>query len=213
MRRRSTPLFVTPIAVALALSITSCGDDGPDIVKPPIQHAAGGVPTVAVPPAPAPLSPAEGANVVVPFTISWGAVTDPTGIIAYNWQLSPAATFAPMVRMNSTNGATQSTVSGLPPGTYFWRVQAVNGAFESGPFSVARTVVVTGTGPATLPTPVLGPTQAYSTFHPREVVQFHWGAVTGAITYRLRISNQPNLPPRPEPARVLSRSVKCRPVC
>src|SRR5215217_4886026 len=39
----------------------------------------------AAPPAPTPLSPADGASVLVPFTIAWSAVSDPTGIVAYNW--------------------------------------------------------------------------------------------------------------------------------
>src|SRR2546422_8398482 len=48
--------------------------------------AAGGRAAAAVPPAPTPLAPAFGANVLVPFTISWSAVSDPSGIVAYNWQ-------------------------------------------------------------------------------------------------------------------------------
>src|SRR5947209_4430438 len=50
--------------------------------------AAGGHARAAVPPAPAPLTPAAGASVLVPFTISWAAVSDPSGIVAYNWQVS-----------------------------------------------------------------------------------------------------------------------------
>jgi len=201
MNRRLISLCHTGIAVVVALSFSSCSNDSPSIVEPPDIHHIG--PSVA-PPAPAPSSPANGASVVVPFTISWGAAGDPATIVAYNWQLSSSATFSPIVRMGSTNGATQDVVSGLPAGTYFWRVQAVNSAFEQGPFSAAQTVVVTGAGPTTLPTPVLGPTQAYSTFHPREVIRFHWGAVAGAVTYRLEISNDANFPLGQVPAGVLT---------
>src|SRR5262245_1711579 len=81
----------------------------------------------AGPPAPALLGPADGAPVTEPFTIAWEAVTDPHGIVAYNWQVSPSSSFSPVVALNSTSGQTQDTVAGLPPGTYFWRVQAVNG--------------------------------------------------------------------------------------
>src|SRR5437899_12748854 len=42
--------------------------------------AAGGRAAAAIPPAPTPLAPAFGANVLVPFTISWSAVSDPSGI-------------------------------------------------------------------------------------------------------------------------------------
>src|SRR2546425_3154398 len=47
---------------------------------------------------------------------------------------------------NSTNGATQDIVSGLANGTYFWRVQAVNGAFVQGAWSPAQSFNVTGAG-------------------------------------------------------------------
>src|SRR5207302_2439748 len=71
------------------------------------------------PAAPTPLAPVNGASVTVPFTASWSAVSDPSGIIAYNWQVSPSSTFAPVILQNSTSGQTQATVSGLANGTYF----------------------------------------------------------------------------------------------
>src|SRR5690349_6026845 len=66
-------------------------------------------PTPAVPsgpPAPSPLAPANGASVTVPFTISWSAVSDPSGIVAYNWQVSPSSTFSTVVALDSTSGQT-----------------------------------------------------------------------------------------------------------
>ena len=39
---------------------------------------AGGM-AAAAPPAPTPLGPVNGANVTVPATMSWSAVTDPSG--------------------------------------------------------------------------------------------------------------------------------------
>src|ERR1051325_2072128 len=83
----------------------------------------------AAPLAPAPVAPADGASVIVPFTISWTAVNDPSGIVAYNGQGSSSPDFPPVILQSSTNGATQDNVSGLSNGTYYWRVQAVNGAF------------------------------------------------------------------------------------
>jgi len=96
--------------------------------------------TAAVPPAPTPLAPADGASVTVPFTISWSAVTDPNpnGITAYNWQVSLSSSFTSVALQNSTNGQTQDTVSGLPNGSYFWRVQAFSGAFIQGAWSAAQ---------------------------------------------------------------------------
>jgi hypothetical protein len=136
------------------------------------------------------LSPTDGAGVTEPFTISWTAVSDPTGIIAYNWQVSSSSAFTSLLLQNSTNGATQDSVSGLANGTYFWRVQAVNGAFEQGAWSQPRSFTVTGAGGA----PSLAPPQGYSTFHPSEVMTFTWSAIPGTATYVLQYSTDPSFP-------------------
>ena len=148
----------------------------------------------AAPPAPTPLAPANGASVLVPFTISWSAVSDPSGIVAYNWQVSPSSAFTTVILQNSTSGATQDTVSGLANGTYFWRVQAANGAFQQGAWSQARSFNVTGVGPGAPGAPTLGPTKGYSTFHPFEVMTFNWTAVPGAATYVLQAATDPSFP-------------------
>jgi hypothetical protein len=153
---------------------------------------AGSLAFAAPPPAPSALSPADGASVTEPFTISWTAVSDPTGIIAYNWQVSSSSTFTSVVLQNSTNGATQASVSGLADGTYFWRVQAVNGAFEQGAWSQPRSVTVAGTG--SLGAPSLAPPQGYSTFHPLETMTFNWSAVPAAATYVFQYSTDPSFP-------------------
>src|SRR5438128_8388856 len=151
-------------------------------------------PSVAAPAAPAPLAPASGASLLEPFTLSWSAVSDPGGIVAYNWQVSPSSSFVPVVLQSSTMGPTQDTVSGLANGTYFWRVQAVDSALVQGTWSQARSFTVTGTGPGAPGTPTLSPTKAYSTFHPREVMTFNWSAVPGAATYFLEAATDPNFP-------------------
>jgi hypothetical protein len=156
--------------------------------------AAWGSPAAAAPPAPVPLAPANGAGLLEPFTLSWSAVSDPSGIVAYNWQVSPSSSFAPVVLQNSTMGPTQDTVSGLANGTYFWRVQAVNSALVQGAWSQPRSFAVTGVGPGAPGTPTLSPTKAYSTFHPREVMTFNWSAVPGAATYFLEAATDPNFP-------------------
>ena len=149
----------------------------------------------APPPAPAPTAPANGASVTIPFTISWSAVTDPSGIVSYTWQVSTSSSFTPIVAQGSTNGTTtQDTVSGLANGTYFWRVQAINGAFESGVWSAGQSVTVTGAGPGAPGIPTLGPPKGYSTFHPFEAMTFNWTATSGAATYILQASTDPNFP-------------------
>lgn len=148
--------------------------------------------TVAVP---NPLSPASGTNLTSPLTISWSAVTDPSGILGYNWQVSTSSTFPTIALQNSTNvGTTQDTVSGLPNGTYFWRVQAASGAFVNSAWSAARSFNITGAGPGQPGTPALSPTKAYSTFHPLEVMTFNWTPVTGAASYVLQASKDPSFP-------------------
>ncbi len=149
----------------------------------------------AQPPAPTLVAPAAGASVQEPFTISWSAVTDSSGIIGYNWQVSSSSTFTPVVLQNSTNSQiTQDTVSGLANGTYFWRVQAVNGAFQQGASSQPRSFTLTGVGPGAPATPTLGPPKGYTTFHPYEVMTFNWSAVPGAATYTFEASTDPSFP-------------------
>ena len=148
----------------------------------------------AAPAAPSLLSPSSGASVQIPFGISWSAVNDPAGIVAYNWQVSPSSSFTPVVLQDSTSGQTQAIVSGLGTGTYFWRVQAVNGSFVQGAWSTPRSVTVNGAGTAAPGTPTLGDPQGYSTFHPREEMTFSWTAVPGASTYVLQAANDSRFP-------------------
>ena len=144
---------------------------------------------------PNPLSPASGSNLTSPLTISWSAVTDPSGILGYNWQVSTSSTFPTVSLQNSTNvGITQDTVSGLPNGTYFWRVQAVSGAFVKSAWSAARSFNITGASAGQPGAPVLSPTKAYSTFHPLEVITFNWSPVAGATSYVLQASTDPSFP-------------------
>jgi len=117
-------------------------------------------PTVSGPPAPASLAPPNGAQVTVPFTISWSAVSDPSGIVAYNWQVSPSSSMSPVIKLNSTSGATQDTISGLANGTYFWRVQAVNGKLVQGAWSATQSFTVTGANSGQPGSPTLTPPMA-----------------------------------------------------
>ena len=96
-------------------------------------------------------------------------------------------------------GPTQALVSGLASGTYFWRVQAVSGAFVQGPWSLTRSVTVTGVGPGEPGTPVLGPPKGGTQFHPFEAVTFTWSAVAGAASYIWEASTNPSFPATPGP--------------
>lgn len=149
---------------------------------------------LAAPPAPGLLAPAAGASVQIPFSISWSAVSDPSGIVAYNWQVSNSPSFSPVLKIDSTSGQTEGTISGLAAGTYYWRVQAVNSAFEQGAWSAARSFTVTGAGSASPGTPVLDQPVGYSTFHPWENMRFTWSAAPGAASYVFEASTDPNFP-------------------
>lgn len=149
-------------------------------------HAA-----VVAPAAPSLISPADGAIVSEPFTISWNPVTDPSGIVAYNWQVSSSSAFTSVLLQSSTNGATQDTVSGLADGAYFWRVQGVNGAFVQGAWSQPSSFTINGAGTGA---PSLAPTKGYSTFHPFEVMTFTWSPVADAASYELQYSTDPSFP-------------------
>jgi hypothetical protein len=130
----------------------------------------------------------------VPFTISWAAVSDPSGIVAYNWQVSSSSTFSSVVEQNSTNGQLQDIVSGLPNGTYFWRIQAVNGNFVQGAWSGARSFTVTGANSGEPGSTTLNAPHGATAFHPMEVIYFDWSAVPGAATYIMDASNDPSFP-------------------
>ena len=153
--------------------------------------SAGGSAVAAAPAAPSAVSPVDGAGVTEPFTISWTAVSDPSGIVAYNWQVSSSSAFTSVLLQSSTNGATQASVSGLANGTYFWRVQAVNGAFEQGAWSQPSSFTVTAAGTGA---PSLAPTRGYSTFHPFEVMTFTWSPIPEAATYVLQYATDPSFP-------------------
>lgn len=148
----------------------------------------------ATPPVPVPLSPAAGGSVLAPFPLSWSAVSDRTGIVAYNWEISTSSAFTSVILQNSTNGQTQDTVSGLASGVYYWRVQSVNGGFVQSAWSQPRSFNITGAAPGSLPSPSLSPTKGYSTFHPREVITFNWSAVPGAASYILEFATDPSFP-------------------
>ena len=101
------------------------------------------LPPPTAPDAPTLVSPDNGASVVTPFSISWAAPSGP--VSAYNWNVSTTSSFAATAAVGSTAGTvTQATISDIANGTYFWRVQAVNGATVSA-WSATRSFTITGT--------------------------------------------------------------------
>ena len=73
-----------------------------------------------------------------------------------------------MRRDSTLPSVTQETVGGLAAGTYFWRVQAVDGAVVVGAWSATRSFTVTGAGTGALAAPVLAPLPFGTAYHPME---------------------------------------------
>ena len=156
-----------------------------------------GTASAAAPPAPAPVAPANGAPVTLPFAISW-SVADPLQIGGYNWEVSLSTDFTTPIERNPTllrgPATTADVVSGLPTGTYFWRVQAVSSDLEPGAWSSPRSVVVTGASSGVPGTAVLDPPANATQFHSWENITFTWSAVPGAVSYILQESTDPAFP-------------------
>lgn len=169
-------------ATAVVATLSGCTPSAP---PPPTGPAA---PTL--------VSPASGAGVTTPFSISWSQVLDPAAINGgYNWQISASSTFSPLAQNNSTApNTTQATISGLANGTYFWRVQAVDSQLNSSSFSSASNVVVTSSTTGQPGTSVLSLPPYGSSFHPFESFGFSWTAADRAVKYELLASKDSTFP-------------------
>jgi hypothetical protein len=158
--------------------------------------------TTQPPPAPTLVAPASGAALVQPITLTWSPVTDPRGPVGnYVWQLGTTSSFTNVIatgftdERNGTPIPTFARVSGVPNGTYFWRVKTsvtVGGTigFVDSAFSAVRTVTITGPGPAP-GTPSFTAPANLSQFHVREFFDIKWTAVPGAQYYLLEADDDP----------------------
>jgi hypothetical protein len=80
----------------------------------------------------------------VPVTFQWSAVSDPSGVY-YSVQVSQTPDFAkPLLsRDNLTQPAyTTSAAETLPPGTYYWRAKAIDGAYNESAWTTASSFTV-----------------------------------------------------------------------
>ena len=149
------------------------------------------------PPAPALVEPAAGAARIQPITLRWNPVVDPDGPIgSYTWQVGTTSSFTTIVLSGFTQESlpgvpmpTQDKVSGLPLGTYFWRVKASQtvggtiGSIESA-WSTVRTFTVSALvaepGTPSFTSPGNG-----ARFHALEFFPIEWTAVDDAQRYYL----------------------------
>jgi hypothetical protein len=158
-------------------TLSGCTVSSPPPPPPPPPAPSG-------PAAPTALTPGDGAGVTTPLTLSWSAGTDPFSINGYNWEISASPTFSPLVTRDSTlPTVTEQKVGGLLNGTYYWRVQAVDGSLVQGAWSATRSFTVTGSGADAVGSPVLDPLPFGTQYHPMESFTFTWNAVPGASSY------------------------------
>src|SRR5262249_35455632 len=155
------------------------------------------------PPAPTLVEPASGAAVPQPLTLRWSPVSDPRGPVAsYTWQLGTTPSFTIVIasgftdERNGTPIPTFARVSGVPNGTYFWRVMDtvnVGGTvgFMDSAWSPVQTLTITGPGPAPGTPSFTAPANG-SQFHVREFFDIKWTAVAGAQYYVLEGDDDPN---------------------
>lgn len=187
---RAAPVFL------LVTFIYSAAANNPSPTPTPAQNA---------PPAPVLVGPTSGASLVQPVTLDWNPVSAPGGPIgSYTWQVGKTSGFTTIVASGFTNmdsdpsvpTPTADKLSGLPNGTYFWRVKAtqlVGGAQGSidSPWSAVRSFTVIGLGSApgvpAFSTPVTG-----ASFHVRETFNIKWSAVPGAHYYLLEVDDEPS---------------------
>src|SRR5262245_47548483 len=170
-------------------------------------YASGGrrpspTPPPAGPPAPVLVAPANGASLVQPITLDWDPVSAQGGPIgSYTWQVGTTSGFTTVIASGFTNmdsdpsipTRTADKVSGLPNGTYFWRVKCTqlgpNGGVDS-PWSTMRSFTVTGLGPAPATPSFITPANN-AQFHLVESFNIQWSSVVNAQYYLLEADDEP----------------------
>jgi hypothetical protein len=131
------------------------------------------------------------APVLTPFTpdltretrpsLRWQVVADAA---SYHLQVATDAGFnALQVDQTGLTATSFIPSSPLPEGALHWRVRALDGNGQPGPFSAADDFVIDVTPPAV---PVLMPVSPDPTNDPRP--GFAWGASAGASSYRLQVA-------------------------
>jgi hypothetical protein len=183
--------------IASVLTLEASGKGG-------IRPTPTPTPTQSAPPAPTLVAPANAATLVQPITLDWNPVSASGGPIgSYTWQVGTSSTFATIIASGFTNMESDPTIptrtedklSGLPNGTYFWRVKATQlvggatGSVETA-WSTVRTFTVSGPGPAPSAPSFITPSNN-AQFHLRESFSIQWTAVPGAQHYILEADDEP----------------------
>ncbi len=124
-------------------------------------------------------------------TFAWSASTDAgVGAITYEAQLGSNPAFAPVLSSSGWVASTSATYSGLSDGsTYYFRVRARDGFFESSSFSTIRSTTMDASPPAT---PILVPEPSFTA---GTVNVVSWGTSVdggvGGVAYQIQYSTSP----------------------
>lgn len=154
---------------------------------------------ITPPPAPAPIAPGEASSFTAPIevTLDWSDVTDESGIEAYHVQVSPNSTFTQDAGSiagtfhenwhNVSYAVVNRSVSNT--GTMYWRVRALDGAHNMGPWSAVRTFTVQSPTP---PAQVILSSPANGGRYAPGNVTFAWNPAARAQYYQLEVDTVSN---------------------
>jgi len=99
------------------------------------------------PPAPATISPKDerfGLFSSCPVNFTWTDVSDPSGV-SYTLEIAENLKFFPVAPGMRRTGLTQTTCTvELKPGTYYWRVMAIDGAGNKSPWTLSSNAFKVG---------------------------------------------------------------------
>ncbi|HRF95879.1 MAG TPA: hypothetical protein PLZ51_11820, partial [Aggregatilineales bacterium] len=133
--------------------------------------------TLSLLPAPILIAPIDTQSTIDPnMSFSWESVVGATG---YRLQIANDNAFTDIIKQHET--AETALASSNQAGTYYWRVQATDGAIN-GTWSEIRSYTITPLGIPTIITP------ADMTTTTNGAVTFSWDAVPNATGYQLQIS-------------------------
>jgi hypothetical protein len=142
------------------------------------------------PPAPVLNSPASGATVSQPVTFDW---SDVTGAVSYRIQIDDESRFSSPQVASATVNVSVFTSNSLPAKRLWWRVQGVNSAGVSGPWSAARSFTPQSTSPQpsspTLSALALSPPSVVGGNSSQAIVTLTGAAPSGGATVTLASNN------------------------
>jgi hypothetical protein len=136
-------------------------------------------------------APINLSNTVVASTVTL-AWTAPAGAVtSYVIEAGSSSGLANLANFSTGNALTTFSTTGVPVGTYYVRVRAVDSSSTAGPASNEVVIVVVGS--ACAPPGVSAPTGLTTTTNTGGTVGISWVAASGATSYVLEAGSAPGL--------------------